>query len=162
MKAKGATTSAAAAGGLTASSTTSSSIPPSTATSTSSYPLPDVSGEPTDCPASTEILGRHTWTFLHSAAAYYPVLPSLIQKTSMSYLLKSLPILYPCSTCADELGDYMEENPIDEKVVSGRTEVERWLCMAHNEVNGRLGKEEFDCNRVQERWKNGPADGRCD
>jgi hypothetical protein len=39
-----------------------------------------------------------------------------------------------------------------------RKEIEQWMCEMHNEVNQRLGKEQFDCKRVRERWKDGPAD----
>jgi len=28
-----------------------------------------------------------------------------------------------------------------------------WLCEMHNDVNRRVGKRRFDCNRVLERWK---------
>ncbi len=29
------------------------------------------------------------------------------------------------------------------------------------QVNEMLGKPLFDCNRVMERWRDGPADGSC-
>ena len=32
----------------------------------------------------------------------------------------------------------------------------------HNEVNSRLGKDEFDCNRVGERCRDGWNDKSCD
>ena len=35
-------------------------------------------------------------------------------------------------------------------------------CQMHNEVNLRLGKDEFDCNRVGERWRDGWNDKSCD
>lgn len=53
----------------------------------------------------------------------------------------------------------MQKNPPD---VSGRAALSKWLCDVHNEVNERLGKDKFDCSRVLERWKDGPADGSCD
>ena len=31
----------------------------------------------------------------------------------------------------------------------------RWMCEAHNEVNRKLGKGEFDCSRWEERWRTG-------
>ena len=37
-----------------------------------------------------------------------------------------------------------------------------WFCDYHNEVNRRLGKKEFDCSKVFERWRDGWADGSCD
>ena len=32
----------------------------------------------------------------------------------------------------------------------------------HNEVNRRIGKKEFDCSKVDERWCDGWKDGSCD
>jgi len=46
--------------------------------------------------------------------------------------------------------------------VGNRFELSQWLCERHNDVNTRLGKEKFDCSKVDERWKDGPADGSCD
>ena len=38
----------------------------------------------------------------------------------------------------------------------------QWMCHMHNEVNRRLGKKEFDCSKVDERWLDGWKDGSCD
>jgi FAD-linked sulfhydryl oxidase len=46
--------------------------------------------------------------------------------------------------------------------VSSREDFGRWLCEAHNEVNDKLGKPLFDCNKWEERWRTGWKDGRCD
>lgn len=38
----------------------------------------------------------------------------------------------------------------------------QWFCRVHNDINIRLGKPEFDCSRVDERWRDGWKDGSCD
>lgn len=38
----------------------------------------------------------------------------------------------------------------------------QWLCRLHNEVNRKLGKPDFDCSKVDERWRDGWKDGSCD
>lgn len=43
-----------------------------------------------------------------------------------------------------------------------RHALSQWLCHIHNDINVRLGKPEFDCSRVDERWKDGWKDGSCD
>jgi FAD-linked sulfhydryl oxidase len=113
------------------------------------------------CPPDTAELGRATWTFLHTTAAYYPLQPSAEQQGRMRGLLASLPALYPCAPCADDFGADLKANPPD---VSGREGLSRWLCERHNEVNRKLGKREWTCDwkTMDERWKDGPADGRCD
>ena len=116
---------------------------------------------PENCPPDVEVLGRATWTFLHTTAAYYPEKPTPHQRANMLNLIHSLPVLYPCSHCASHLGDNMKTNPPD---ASGRVGLSRWLCERHNEVNERLGKKKFDCGikSLDERWKEGPSDGSCD
>lgn len=117
---------------------------------------------PADCPPDVERLGRHTWTFLHTTASYFPPSPSPHQKTAMLSLLRALPTLYPCGSCASHLGSYLEAHPPEPEVESGREALEKWLCGVHNEVNERLGKDRFDCGDVPQRWRDGWADGRCD
>ncbi|EIN09659.1 FAD-dependent thiol oxidase [Punctularia strigosozonata HHB-11173 SS5] len=116
---------------------------------------------PAHCPPDVEQLGRSTWTFLHTTAAYYPDRPTPLQRANMLNLLHSLPVLYPCSHCASHLGEELKAYPPD---VSGRIGLSRWLCDRHNEVNERLGKPKFDCSikSTDERWKDGPSDGSCD
>ncbi|KAI0630669.1 ERV/ALR sulfhydryl oxidase domain-containing protein [Trametes polyzona] len=124
-------------------------------------PEPEPYVRPDYCPPDVEQLGRATWTFLHTTAAYYPDAPTMNHRVNMLSLLRALPVLYPCSVCATHLGEAMKTRPPD---VSGRAALSRWLCEQHNEVNERLGKERFECTveKLDERWKDGPADGSCD
>jgi len=120
--------------------------------------MADQDTPPPHCPADVEQLGRATWTFLHTTAAYYPERPTPTQRANMLGLLIALPSLYPCSHCASHLEGKMEDHPPD---VSGRVALSRWLCERHNDVNERLGKAKFDCEKTDERWKDGPSDGSC-
>ncbi|KAF9205203.1 hypothetical protein BGZ49_004336 [Haplosporangium sp. Z 27] len=112
-----------------------------------------------ECPADKEILGRATWTFLHTMAAYYPEKPSSMEQSTMKSLLSSFSQFYPCGHCAEHL---RQEMKIDPPKVESRKELAWWMCGMHNKVNEMLGKDIFDCNKLDERWRDGPADGRCD
>ena len=46
----------------------------------------------------------------------------------------------------------LQEMPPD---VSSRANLAHWFCKAHNNVNERLGKPQYDCAKVTERWKCG-------
>lgn len=135
-------------------------LPPAVAAATSTV-VDTAPSRPEFCPPDVEQLGRATWTFLHTTAAYYPEKPTSTQRVNMLTLLRSLPVLYPCSHCASHLGANIKDHPPD---VSGRLGLSRWLCERHNEVNERLGKEKFECSmpKLDERWKDGPTDGGCD
>lgn len=101
-------------------------------------------------PPSLAELGRSTWTFLHSVAAYYPPQPTEAHQNAARALVGSVATLFPCRTCADDWARILSERP-------PRTESDRafsqWMCEAHNEVNATLGKDEFDCSQVDHRWK---------
>lgn len=110
------------------------------------------------CPPDSRELGRSTWTFLHSSAAYLPETPTEPQKEQFSNLIKSVSHLYPCRHCAEHLQSYMEVNPL---TLDSRRSISQWLCTFHNEVNQMLGKNTFDCSKIDERWRNGPKDDSC-
>ena len=46
--------------------------------------------------------------------------------------------------------------------MQNQTDLAKWMCETHNEVNERLGKPAFDCFKVNERWLDGWKDGSCD
>jgi FAD-linked sulfhydryl oxidase len=147
----------------------SSSSQPSTVSRLAGLSAAALAASPSDaslstadpCPVDIDQLGRATWTFLHTAAAYYPIRPTPAQKSSMLALLKSLPVTYPCHHCASHLAENLKEHP-PEPHVADRATLSKWLCERHNDVNVRLGKARFDCSKTDERWRDGAADGSCD
>lgn len=57
------------------------------------------------CPPDTIELGRATWMFLHTMAAYYPEEPSRAQQTLMRSVMDGVAEFYPCSFCRAHLQD---------------------------------------------------------
>ncbi|KAF2457582.1 ERV/ALR sulfhydryl oxidase domain-containing protein [Lineolata rhizophorae] len=116
-----------------------------------------------DCPPDVEALGRASWTLLHSITAAYPTRPSPSLQAETRAFLGAFARLYPCWSCGDDFGRWMRaEGGANAPRVASRDEFGRWMCEAHNAVNGKLGKERFDCERWEERWRTGWGDGRCD
>lgn len=121
------------------------------------------------CPPDVEELGRSTWTFLHSAAAYYPDTPSDVQRQSMRALIEALPHIYPCSMCADDLkAEYataaFASDEARANAVQSGPQLRQWLCVLHNGVNAKLGKPVWDCSdttRLTYRWLEPPDDREC-
>lgn len=68
-----------------------------------SEPASTAPRERLQCPPDTFQLGRSTWTFLHTMAAYYPEEPTRAQKSLMRSMMEGLAEFYPCSVCADHL-----------------------------------------------------------
>ncbi|KAJ5115034.1 hypothetical protein NUU61_000793 [Penicillium alfredii] len=132
------------------------------ASSSSSSPSPSTT-TPTDCPPDVEALGRSTWTLLHSMAATYPEKADSAQQRDMRGFLTLFSRLYPCWVCADDFQAWMAHpSGRNQPRLGSRAEFGWWMCEAHNEVNRKLGKKEFDCRFWEERWRTGWKDGRCD
>ncbi len=117
------------------------------------------SGPQSDCPPDVEQLGRSSWTLLHSIAATYPEAPTQTQQTQVQQFLGLFSKLYPCWVCAEDFQEWIAKNKVR---TESREEFGQWMCEAHNDVNKKLGKKEFDCSKWEERWRTGWKDGRCD
>ncbi|KAL8637510.1 MAG: hypothetical protein Q9228_005228 [Teloschistes exilis] len=133
--------------------TTEKSTPPSVSTASLD--------PPPECPPDVEELGRSTWTLLHTMSASYPPRASPTQQSEMRQFLGLFGRLYPCWVCAEDFQEWMARKG-NEPRLEGRDRFGRWMCEAHNEVNRKLGKQEFDCGKWEERWRTGWKDGRCD
>ncbi|KAL7272581.1 Flavin-linked sulfhydryl oxidase of the mitochondrial IMS [Rhizina undulata] len=160
-------------------------------TSPTPTPSPAAQGPPPDCPPDVETLGRSTWTFLHTLAASYPSTAGVPRQSEMAQFMGIFARIYPCWVCAEDFERWMgrRENRLEIDVsggdrdrdddenerekrelergrrrghLAGRKEFGLWMCNAHNHVNRKLGKVEFDCSKWEERWKTGWKDGRCD
>lgn len=105
-----------------------------------------------ECPLTRSQLGRSTWEFLHTTAAYYPEKPTEEQQKAARDLVDSMSVLYACSHCREHFRNHVEEHPVD---VSSRKAFATWLCETHNVVNEVLGKPQFDCAKLEERWRTG-------
>ncbi|XP_033221300.1 FAD-linked sulfhydryl oxidase ALR [Belonocnema kinseyi] len=112
-----------------------------------------------DCPLDKDELGSKTWAFLHTMAAYYPEKPTMDQQKDMSTFFYIFSKFYPCAPCAEDFQVQLKKTP---PKTSSQSQLSQWLCILHNEVNRKIGKPEFDCKNVDQRWKDGWLDGSCD
>ena len=92
-------------------------------------------------------------------AATYPAAATESMQSTMWSFISTFSNLYPCGTCAEDFRQWMKVN---QPRVAGQDELGQWMCEAHNAVNVKLGKKEFDCSLWKQRWKDGWKDGRCD
>jgi FAD-linked sulfhydryl oxidase len=88
-------------------------------------------------------------------SAYYPDRPTPGQQTRMASFLNNFASFYPCPPCAEHLQSHIESHPPPTQT---RSALSLFLCRYHNSVNVRLGKKQFDCERYDERWRDGPKE----
>ncbi|KAL6428530.1 hypothetical protein ACFW04_007874 [Cataglyphis niger] len=112
-----------------------------------------------NCPLDKDELGSKSWAFLHTIAAYYPDKPNEKQKTEMKNFFHIISEFYPCNVCAEDLREQLKRTPPE---TDSQEKLSQWLCRIHNVVNKKLGKPEFDCKLVNQRWRDGWLDGSCD
>lgn len=112
-----------------------------------------------ECPVDREELGRSSWKLLHTMAAYYPDKPTSEEQRDMKQFFSLFARFYPCRDCADDLQEKLKREP---PPTQNRSVLSQWLCQVHNEVNVKLGKPQFDCTLLDQRWKDGWKDGSCD
>ncbi|XP_045450682.1 FAD-linked sulfhydryl oxidase ALR [Melitaea cinxia] len=127
----------------------------------SKVPMPNKppSKQSKECPLDKDELGKSTWGFLHTMASYFPEKPTKSQSEDMTKFFNIFAQFYPCEPCALDFKEDIKKHPPKTK---SRDELAKWLCERHNVVNVKLGKPEFDCSKVHERWKDGWLDGSCD
>jgi hypothetical protein len=89
-----------------------------------------------------EILGRSTWTLLHSIGAGLHDPPAPVEQRGLLAFIRELGAVYPCVECRPGF-NYLEENPPD---FSSRAAFEAWICKWHNSISKHLGKDEVVCS----------------
>ena len=102
-------------------------------------------------PPGKEELGKHTWTLLHTMAAYWPQAPPPQQVEDGKLFIELLSRLYPCTDCAGHFRGLLEKYP---PRMQTQKEFIQWLSYIHNKVNNRLGKPHFHTKDHQKRWWN--------
>lgn len=92
-------------------------------------------------------LGRSTWRLLHTILSRYPKEPNFKERKYLKQFIESFAQVYPCGDCARHFIKLITKYPPQ---INSRKNAAMWGCFIHNQVNLRLGKEEYDCSTILE------------
>lgn len=92
-------------------------------------------------PSSPDVWGPAFWFSLHNGAAQYPHKASPLWAQRMKHFIRGIPVMVPCTKCADHATAYVESRSDDlDEIVSSRDKLFIFFVDFHNFVNKRLGK----------------------
>ena len=100
-------------------------------------------------------LGRASWKLFHTMMARFPEEPSADDSLALKTYIQLFARLYPCGDCASHFQKLLAKYPPQ---TSSRNGAAGWACFVHNQVNERLKKEIFDCNKIGDFYDCGCGD----
>lgn len=109
----------------------------------------------THSPPRRAELGRASWKLFHTMMARFPEKPTPDDSLALKTYIQLFARLYPCGDCASHFRKLLAKYPPQ---TSSRNAAAGWACFVHNEVNTRLKKELFDCNKIGDFYDCGCGD----
>ncbi|OHE98412.1 Erv1/Alr family protein [Colletotrichum orchidophilum] len=100
-------------------------------------------------------LGRASWKLFHTMMARFPEKPTPDDSLALKTYIQLFARLYPCGDCASHFRKLLAKYPPQ---TSSRNGAAGWACFVHNEVNTRLKKDLFDCNKIGDFYDCGCGD----
>jgi len=96
--------------------------------------------------------GPHAWNFIHTVAFNYPIAPTNDDKARFTGFINATADVLPCETCRTHFTELLKTYPYTPSLGS-RDALARWSVNAHNIVNRRLGKPEYDFATVAQSYE---------
>ncbi|KAI0021665.1 ERV/ALR sulfhydryl oxidase domain-containing protein [Xylariomycetidae sp. FL0641] len=100
-------------------------------------------------------LGRASWKLFHTMMARFPEEPTEDDSLALKTYIHLFARLYPCGDCASHFRKLLAKFPPQ---TSSRNAAAGWACHVHNQVNERLEKPMFDCNKIGDFYDCGCGD----
>jgi len=101
-----------------------------------------------------KIWGPHAWFFMHAITLAYPDKPNKNDKDNIKGFFNYLGKVIPCHKCRNNFKNHLDKVPLNDKVLSSRENLVKWLIEIHNEVNEMTGKPRLDYKTAMENFIN--------
>jgi hypothetical protein len=94
--------------------------------------------------------GVHGWKFIHHIALGYPNNPTENDKNNYKSFFTLMGTVLPCSICSEHYNENLLIHPLNDEVLSSKTNLINWTIDMHNEVNKKHGKKIYDYDEALE------------
>lgn len=89
------------------------------------------------------IWGPHAWFLLDTIALAYPRQPTSEQMIQYKNFFSALQFVLPCAACRYHYKQYIQQNPLNDIVMSDKAKLISWLLRCHNQVRERQHKSQI-------------------
>ena len=89
----------------------------------------------------SELWGPNGWKFMHSIAAFCPLLPNEDERLHYKTFFESLQHVLPCKACSESYKKNLKVLPLTDELLKNRETILNWTIDIHNLVNKELNKK---------------------
>ncbi len=90
--------------------------------------------------------GPKGWYFLDTIVLSYPDKPTQADKDEFFNFFNSVKKVLPCEKCRVHFNEYVSYNPLNDKILSSKEKLIKWILEAHNNVRRMQNKKEISLN----------------
>ncbi len=90
-----------------------------------------------------KIWGGAGWIFSDAICLSYPTNPTEYEKEQYKNLFYAYPIVLPCTKCRYHFEQYLEQNPLDDSILSSKDKLIKWILGARNNVSKINGTKQI-------------------
>jgi hypothetical protein len=105
-------------------------------------------------PIGPDKWGVHGWKFIHHIALGYPNTPTENDKNNYKSFFSLIGNVLPCHICSDHYNQNLLIHPLNDEVLSNKTNLINWTIDMHNEVNKKNGTKIYSYDEALELIKN--------
>ena len=80
------------------------------------------------------IWGPKGWFFIDTIILSYPNNPTELEKKQYRNFFYSFPVILPCKKCRIHFNEYIEQNPLNDEILSSKDNIIKWILQSHNNI----------------------------
>jgi len=95
---------------------------------------------------NSDYWGSKGWYFIDTIVLSYPDKPTQSDKDEFFNFFQSIKKVLPCEKCRVHFSEYLYNHPLNDKILSSKEKLIKWILAAHNNVRKMQNKKEITLN----------------